>query len=360
MNLTRYLFLALLLSLALGLTVSCEGPAGPTGQTGAEGPAGALSSLFCLGCHEPAVMDQKEVEFAEAGHSTAYTRFNRLPCAQCHSHEGFIEFGNGGQEQLEVAFEHGSTMKCGTCHAHKNNGGGAEFDTTAGWVPIRFNDPVVMRIGGDDIDFGNNSNLCVRCHQPRQGWELYDVDLTSDSVMVTSTRVGPHYGAQGTTLLGLGGDARLSSVVDITTIGPSTHGVSASCIKCHLHERNHTFKPNVVVCEACHTVSADFEYNGGKAEISEKMSTLAALLAEQTGQGIGQDTSGVYQIIPDSTVNGILYLDEGEYRIARGQFERKVFSALWNYRTVYYDQSGGVHNPAYVKALLDNAIAAMQ
>ncbi len=356
----KILVISVSLTIMLMISIACEGPAGPTGQTGAEGPAGALSSLFCLSCHEPAVMDQKEVEYTDAGHSTAYTRFSSTTCAPCHSNEGFIEFGDGGQEELDVAFEHGSTMTCGTCHAHKDNGGGAVFDTTEGWVPIRFNDPVVMKTGAANIDFDNNNNLCARCHQPRRAWDTYDTDLASDSVKITSTHAGPHYGAQSTTLLGLGGDARLSSVVDITTIGPSTHGVSAGCIQCHMNERNHTFKPNVVTCEVCHTVTADFEYNGGRAEIAEKMSTLAGLLTAVEGQGIGRDTSGVYQVIADSTVHGILHLEDGEYHPVVGQFERDVYSAFWNYMTVMEDQSGGVHNPAYVKALLDNSLEVLQ
>jgi hypothetical protein len=37
-----------------------------------------------------------------------------------------------------------------------------------------------------------------------------------------------------------------------------------------------------------------------------------------------------------------------------------VAQAMWNYKLVTYDQSNGVHNPAYAKALLEAALETMQ
>jgi hypothetical protein len=37
-----------------------------------------------------------------------------------------------------------------------------------------------------------------------------------------------------------------------------------------------------------------------------------------------------------------------------------VAQAMWNYKFVTYDQSMGVHNADYAKALLEQALAAMQ
>lgn len=367
--------------------LGCEGPEGPAGLTGAtgadgkdgadgekgedgqngedgedgqDGEDGAEGSLFCLTCHAPAAMDVIEGQFAQAGHSEPYTRFTSTSCAPCHSHEGYVEYGNNGQIDLDEAYTHGSKMTCGTCHSHSNNGEPAVFDTTEGMVPIRFNDPVRLRTGQPDMDFGNNSNVCIRCHQPRRSWSTYD-DETGDMVMLTSSHAGPHHGAQATGLMGMGGDHRLTSVSDPAGIGVMAHGTGAGCVSCHMNERNHTFKPVVAACAGCHgDMPDDFDLNGRVTAITAKMETLAGFLVDQEGNAIGRDEEGNWQVIPDSTVHGPLHFEDDEYHPVVGQYDRDVYSAFWNYMTVMEDQSGGVHNPPYMEALLDNAIAVFE
>lgn len=358
----RYLVLLLLPLVAILGFNACEGPEGPAGAQGEIGPAGedgADGSLFCMTCHAPEAMDEIEAEFAQAGHSEPYTRFTSTSCAPCHSHEGYVEYGLNGQEDLEQPYTHGSKMTCGTCHSHSNNGEPAVFDTSAGSVPIRFNGPVVLRTGQADMDFGNNSNVCVRCHQPRRSWSTYD-DEMGDMVMVTSSHAGPHHGNQGTTLLGQNGDHRLNEVTDASTLGPATHGIDSDCISCHMNEGSHTFKPVASSCEECHDVTPEFDYNGFRTNIATKMTTLEGYLLAVEGNAIERDTSDNWVVIPDSTVQGILHEEDGELHPVVGQFDRDVYSAFWNYMTVMEDQSGGVHNPAYSEALLDNSIAVFE
>jgi hypothetical protein len=38
----------------------------------------------------------------------------------------------------------------------------------------------------------------------------------------------------------------------------------------------------------------------------------------------------------------------------------KTAQALWNYKTVEEDHSHGIHNPKYAKALIKNALEAVQ
>ncbi len=322
-----------------------EGPAGPAGANGDQGENGADGALLCLNCHDDAGMAQKEAEFALAGHSEAYTRFNSGSCAVCHSHEGFV--ANGDQAGLEDAFVHGSTMSCGTCHSHSTNGEGKVFSAD---VPLRFNDPVVMLTGVDDIDLGGESNLCVRCHQPRTTWDAYD-DETGDFAFITSSHAGPHHGAQSTALMGLGGDHRLSSSLD--DYGPSPHGAEG-CVSCHMNEGNHSFKPVAAACTGCHEVDGDLDHGDARAAIATKMATLAGYLTATEGHAIERDSLGVYVVIPDSMVHGPLHMDDaGEYHPVIGAFDRDVYSAFWNYMTVVEDQSGGAHNPPYMEALLN-------
>ncbi len=50
----------------------------------------------------------------------------------------------------------------------------------------------------------------------------------------------------------------------------------------------------------------------------------------------------------------------GENRSAPGTYPEEVASAMWNYMFVVEDQSLGVHNPAYARALLQQALDALQ
>ena len=57
----------------------------------------------------------------------------------------------------------------------------------------------------------------------------------------------------------------------------------------------------------------------------------------------------------DGSVTGIIHdghPQPGTYTITQAQ-------AAWNYLTVVEDQSNGVHNPAYTKALIKNSIEAL-
>ncbi len=354
MKTTFTVLVVIMLAMSLAF-VGCEGPEGPAGADGMDGIDGADGGAFCMTCHDVTVMDEKEAEFALAGHFEAYTRATSTSCAPCHSHEGFIMYGNGGQEPLEDAPAFGATMTCRTCHSHKTNGEGATFDTTAGVVPMRFDvDAVVMLTGADDMVMSNGNNMCVTCHQPRRAWTEYD-DSEGDMVMVTSSHAGPHHSAQGAVLMGWGGNTNITP-----DAGPATHGTGAGCIECHLTDGNHDFKPVTTSCEECHTVTADFDYGDRRANVATKMATLEALLTEATGNAIERDTTGTYVVIPDSTVHGILHEEEGEFHPVVGQFDRAVYSAFWNYMIVMEDQSGGVHNPAYIEDMLDDAIAAME
>ena len=38
----------------------------------------------------------------------------------------------------------------------------------------------------------------------------------------------------------------------------------------------------------------------------------------------------------------------------------KDAQAIWNYKTIEEDQSNGIHNPAYTRALLKNSIEALE
>jgi hypothetical protein len=78
------------------------------------------------------------------------------------------------------------------------------------------------------------------------------------------------------------------------------------------------------------------------------MATLLALL--QQVEGVDPDTG--------DPILGIIQ-DDGE-SANEGVFSDVAAMAAWNYKTALEDQSRGIHNPDYTKALLKNSIEAVR
>lgn len=132
-------------------------------------------------------------------------------------------------------------------------------------------------------------------------------------------------------LLGVGG-ANLEG-------SPSAHYtlVSEGCSACHMgSERNHSMAPDVDRCTACHTDLEDFDNNGVQTEVRALEEEVAELLK----------VAGLF--------------DEEGHPVV-GLYPEAQAAALWNYIFVAEsDASGGVHNSAYAKALLEAAKAALE
>jgi hypothetical protein len=133
-------------------------------------------------------------------------------------------------------------------------------------------------------------------------------------------------------LLGIGGGGEVEG-------SPSAHYsmVGDTCVACHLGEDdNHTFAPAVAACQECHSGLEAFDDTGLQTEVAEQLEQLAGLLA----------AAGLWDAEEDHPVVGV-------YPAAQAQ-------ALWNYIYISHeDESLGVHNPAYTKALLESSLAAM-
>jgi hypothetical protein len=112
--------------------------------------------------------------------------------------------------------------------------------------------------------------------------------------------------------------------------------VEDTCVACHLVEGNHTFAPDVASCQECHSGIEDFDVNGLQTEVSEKLAEIAELLVAK----------GMWDEEEDHPVVGF-------YPAAEAQ-------AMWNYILISHeDESLGVHNPAYTRALLDASLEAL-
>jgi hypothetical protein len=107
--------------------------------------------------------------------------------------------------------------------------------------------------------------------------------------------------------------------------------------------RNHTYEPEPEYCHACHADLDTLDRNGVQTEIQALLDEVRALLEAHPSGIIDQEL-----------------LAEGEPdRSVPGTYPEEVASAMWNYMFVLEDQSRGVHNPPFARALLEQAKTAL-
>ncbi len=288
-----------------------QGPAGADGAVGPQGPAGVLS-VNCLECHDhnsatsgsalAQKRDNAENEYEYSKHAEsgelAIEEGYTAGCAPCHANEGFHSVVDAGTVpnmtstgtplkytyayNASAAMSSGLTtmpgkISCFTCHK------GAAADSMARYTTAPV--PMCMYPTGTGyasfnktIDLTQNnseSNLCVKCHQPRpmtltssttvtlangtvvtldgniaNGNSVNYPDLAAnpmalfyDSTIANANtnklfpgyRTHNHYGAIGAIFAGKGGVEFTSTVIGTypyTDI--STHTTDASCQNCHM------------------------------------------------------------------------------------------------------------------------------
>ncbi len=145
----------------------------------------------------------------------------------------------------------------------------------------------------------------------------------------TSSRFNPHLSVQGDILMGSGGFGVEGK--------PGAHYsmVENTCVACHMGEIDtHTFEPQLATCQECHAEAENYDVNGAQTFVAEEMERLKTALQDK---GLVDENGAV---IP-------------------GTWDEATATALWNYGVIEEDASHGVHNPTYVKALLEAAFAAL-
>jgi hypothetical protein len=209
---------------------------------------------------------------------------------------------------------------CRTCHQVHMTYTGEDWALTT-------TDPVTLFAFEDTTFDGGEGNLCAVCHQPRRIMEA-----TDGVVDWSSTHYGPHHGPQSAMLLGIGGAGEVEG-------SPSSHitMIEDTCVACHLGESaNHAFEPQISACQGCHADIEEFDFSGLQTEVVEKLEVLAGLLVAK----------GMWDAETNEPV-------VGEYPEAEA-------AAMWNYVLIHHeDESEGIHNPTYTRALLDWSIAAL-
>lgn len=331
---TYFLGIALFLG---AIFVSCEGPEGPVGEDGI---------AVCGECHNSGTsLKTAQLQFNAGAHSigTYYDRSGE--CAGCHNHEGFIARLDFKSIKEIYNLTSGTTpIGCRTCHNIHT-----EY-TVEDWSLTNANQ-VTETIFGSKVNTSGpanywtstslpnmgDANLCVQCHQGRDRGTV--PSTTSTDSVTLSSHFGPHYSVQGNIMAALGGIPITGS--SSYPNAPNGHAnIQEACITCHMHEGNHSLEVNFDACVSCHS-SAD----NAEDMVAELESEIHDLMVE----------------LGDALVlEGVMNENaDGTYSPKSKKVSAKQARAVYNYMVVYSDHSYGVHNPSYVKALLNNTIASL-
>lgn len=333
------------------IATSCvkEGPMGPAGADGEDGLDGTNGlngsdgTAGCIVCHSSnQLLFAMENQWSTSMHANgaAFER-NTGECAICHTSQGFLGNLDGsyayGAEGAMIS--NPNPQNCYTCHnIHKT--------FTSADLSLTVSGPVVLRnTGGQSHDFGKGS-ICASCHQGRTVaiWPV----AGGDSIQAGS-RYGIHHGPQGNVIAGVGmglfevGDGLVNSV---------HANIENTCVTCHMAEPygtqagGHTWNMTYVYhgadaiwdagCSStsCHPAGEDIH------KLAEEFQTEINLLLVELKTLL--DTEGITRPGSDSNVNG--------------KYPAVVAGAYIDYLALTEDGSLGIHNPKYVKKLLENLI----
>jgi hypothetical protein len=275
----------------------------------------------CTECHNETTLVLTHVlEWEQSLHSTgtAYARSSSASCAGCHSSEGFAAMLATDMNPGEVTGgeTNPSPPNCRTCHEIHTSYTIEDF-------ALRATDSFTLYTSGEKYDFGDG-NLCANCHQPRRSGPV----VGGGDVEVDSTHWGPHHGVQATSFIGIGGYG-----VEPSRSRPHYEAVSNGCPQCHMANDRHEMEPDITSCEICHSDIESFDYNGVQTEVEEMLEELVSLLE---ARGLLEDGHPVV-----------------------GTYPEEQAGALWNYIAVVEDGSLGVHDPDFIRAILQVGIDAL-
>jgi len=344
MNFSRTALSLILLSLSIFL-IGCEGPTGPAGTDGTDG---ADLNANCTQCHvNDVLLIAKMQQFAMSRHGLDwYTRDSGL-CVNCHSHQGFlarVETGVWAEPEEPIAYV--ASMNCRTCHQIHTSYTDDDFAFTRSGA-------VEFAVAGETVDLGDAGNLCAGCHQARpSGYEMPVID--GDPVTLTSSSFGPHYGGQGDMFAGIG----LYDFDDGSSLGGmhyhATDSRTSGCPTCHMppgvYNGGHTWamrdvregrtSANLRGCQTCHDGLDTFDRNDVQTYVQALEDSLGTILVDMGAMTWDADRERYRAVTTDPV-------------------PANIAAAIWNLQSVHYDKSKGIHNPPYIKGVLEGTITKM-
>jgi hypothetical protein len=344
-----------LLTIAGFMLASCEGPMGPAGADGLNGTNGTNgangidANATCTQCHNGnALVELKLAQWKHSIHATgenaAYA--NRSGCVQCHTSQGFLEAVAEGSTAAVSIPTDPMQINCYTCHNIHKTGTDDDWALTKPGAETL----IVKDAAGASVIWNKgNSNQCAACHQARA---ISPAPVAGGADFeITNTRIGFHHGPMTNFVLG-----KLPTELTGTAYPTSNpHSTDKGCISCHMatpygylagghnmgvmYDAHGTETLLSTGCLVCHTTYTAATIATKLATLQGEVETkLATLQGKLTAAGIYDAATGLAK---------------------KGTFKANAVIAYLNYNAAEEDRSEGMHNPTYIKVMLDNSIAAM-
>jgi hypothetical protein len=350
---------------------SCEGPEGPQGPAGTngtdgvdgvDGQDGQDANSTCILCHSnDQTIVTKSRQYANSGHATGdvsgYTNRSFGPmynCAGCHTSQGFLDNLVGASN---VPYANVTQPNCYTCHNIHDT------YTEDDWTLTSIDTPVPAS-GSTGVDMGNG-NQCASCHQMigqylaiDSLWAGFDEGVTTVTINASLLRAGVHHGPQYNLVAGM--DLfEFTGTSDLPTENHPLNEAEAGCVTCHMNDGFGDLTG--------HSMAMTWEFHGSEnlnwpASCKECHSDGGSLDLNDVRDELALEIDGLLSDLYDVLVaEGVMYPagDPNEYLLAPGVFTTALVAAQVNYAAVKEDRSMGIHNPKYIRAVLENTIEAV-
>jgi hypothetical protein len=287
-------------------------------------------------------------------------------CAKCHSGTGLPTFL---ANNANIAAHPSNGLLCTTCHND------VQAFTRYVVDQVRFPSGANLTFGE-----GEESNLCINCHQGRESTvsvnnAIRSAGVGDDEVSEALRFRNVHYFAAGATLFGA--DAQGAYEFDGQEyLGQFTHGDTGpdDCVSCH---QTHALELRVDECSVCHRnvesaedlrdireSEVDFDGDGDVEEglageiatLQEALyASLQAYAADTAGMALVYSSSAYPYFFADANAND--EIDEGEEGYAN--WTPTLLRAAYNYQYSQKDPGAFAHNGQYIIQVLYDSLVAV-
>jgi nitrate/TMAO reductase-like tetraheme cytochrome c subunit len=325
--------------------IQCEACHGPgSSHNGNIADSKMVASLgigVCAQCHDYRHhVDVPKLKVA-AHYDPPYKKSWNATCARCHTPEGYIEFS----ENKSIRSHTTKPFTCAVCHNPHSNKNEKQLRTVR-----------AILANGEEVTDAGLGAICMNCHQSRQDANSY--------AETPSLKFGHHYGVQADVLIGT------NTITFGKQLPTSSHFATTksknACVDCHKSSKGprrdpngdvttfgrHTFAmvnkqgiDNVYACLSCHN-------DMGDAFSDKKYYENGS--ADQDGDGVEEGLQKEVQGLLD--ILGNLLPNANPHAEVDSTWTKIELKAAYNHRLVYFDKSYGIHNPAFVVALLKVSI----
>ncbi len=301
-----------------------------------------------------------------------------VACAKCHTGTG-LPMVLAGETMPEEGLHAGNGLMCTTCHDGAN------------W-PARYAIKDVTMPSGMVVTFGDgdDSNLCLQCHQGRESKASVDKTIAAfnptdmDAVPApykndqgTDVKLGfrnIHYFPAGVTIFGT--EAQGAYEFDGKTyLGMSTHAVT-KCADCH---EVHALEIDVAEkCATCHVGATDVtairmtapDYDGdgditesASAELDGLRAALFTQIVAYTKakgvDGIAYNPAAYPYWFADKDGDGAPDKNDTGGNVSYSTWTPNLLKAAFNYQYATKDPGAFTHNIKYVAQILIDSIEVM-